>query len=81
MDALEQLGLQVLITNDKNIPYQQNLSKRQVAVIVLATSNLRDVLALAPAIARGIASVEIGKSFLLTRSGDLTPYPIAQGKA
>lgn len=77
LDAVEQQGFQILITNDKNIPYQQNISKRAIAVLVLPTNHLRLVLALATAISAATRMTELGKSFMLDRSGRLSAYPIA----
>jgi hypothetical protein len=71
LDAVEQQGFQVLITNDKNMPYQQDLAKRRIAVLVLPTNHLRSVLAMAENIARSIEAVEIGTSSLLANSGHL----------
>ena len=36
LDAAEKAGFEVLLTTDKNIRYQQNLSKRKIALVVLA---------------------------------------------
>ncbi len=35
LTAAEQAGFDVLLTTDKNIRYQQNLSQRKIAIIVL----------------------------------------------
>jgi hypothetical protein len=35
LDAAEAAGFQVLLTTDKNIQYQQNLTKRTIAIVVL----------------------------------------------
>jgi hypothetical protein len=77
LDAIEQQGFQILITNDKNIPHQQNMSKRAIAVLVLPTIRLRDILAMAPNIAAAVSMVEGGKAFLLDKSGRLTVCPAA----
>jgi hypothetical protein len=36
LKAAEEAGFQVLITTDKNIRYQQNLTGRKIAILVLA---------------------------------------------
>lgn len=36
--AAEEAGFEVLLTTDKNLIYQQNLSKRKIAIVVLGTS-------------------------------------------
>jgi hypothetical protein len=43
LNAAEAVGIQVLITSDKNLRYQQNLSARQIAIIELPTNRLREV--------------------------------------
>lgn len=37
LQAAEEAGFDILITCDRNIPYQQNLSNRRIAVIEMAT--------------------------------------------
>ena len=38
LSAAEKDGFQVLLTTDKNLPNQQNLSKRKIAVVILGAS-------------------------------------------
>ena len=38
IDAAEQAGFQVMVTTDKNIRYQQNLTARRIALVVLEHS-------------------------------------------
>ena len=60
----------VLLTNDRNIKYQQNMSGRNVSILVLcAKSNrIKDLLPLVPACAQALLSilpgsvVEVGPS-------------------
>ena len=49
----------VLLTNDRNIKYQQNMSGRNVSIVILcAKSNrIRDLLPLMPACARALFSI------------------------
>ena len=35
LDVVEKAGYEVLVTTDKNISHQQNLSKRELAILVL----------------------------------------------
>jgi len=35
LDAAEAAGFDVFVTTDRNIPYQQNLTGREIAVVVL----------------------------------------------
>ena len=37
LDAAEAAGFDVFVTTDRNIPYQQNLSGRDIAVVVLGS--------------------------------------------
>ena len=39
LDAAQQAGYQVLITTDQNLRYQQNLSERQIAIVVLGSTS------------------------------------------
>jgi hypothetical protein len=41
LDAAESAGFEVFVTTDKNIRYQQNLSKRQISIIVLGRGRWR----------------------------------------
>jgi hypothetical protein len=34
--AAEQAGFEILVTTDKNIPYQQNLENHKVAIVILS---------------------------------------------
>jgi len=38
IDAAEQAGFEVMVTTDKNIRYQQNLTARRIALVVLEHS-------------------------------------------
>ena len=35
LDVAEQAGMEILLTTDKNIRYQQNLTGRKIAIVVL----------------------------------------------
>jgi len=50
LDAAELDGFDVLVTTDQNLIHQQNLSNRQIAIVVLTTTNW-------PAIERGVKQV------------------------
>jgi hypothetical protein len=60
LSAAERAGFEALITVDQNIPSQQNLSGRKIAVLILcAPSNrLRDLAPLIPAALMALASVQ-----------------------
>ena len=38
IERAEEMGFEVLLSTDKNIRYQQNLSKRKIALVVLGNS-------------------------------------------
>jgi len=48
--AAEQEGFEVLITVDRNMPHQQSLRGREIALVILEarTTNIDDLLALLP---------------------------------
>jgi hypothetical protein len=48
LDAAQAAGIDVLITADKSLRYQQNMAARRIAVIELPTNRLRLVAAYAP---------------------------------
>lgn len=50
----------VFITTDKRLKYQQNLKSRQLAIIVLPTNYLPDVMRLAAKIAATLAIIHPG---------------------
>jgi predicted nuclease of predicted toxin-antitoxin system len=62
LDAAEEAGFDVLITADQNIPDQQNLSGRKIALVILCgpTNRLRDLALLVPAAVSAIASIGRG---------------------
>lgn len=53
----------VLLTNDRNIQYQQNMNGRNVSILILcAKSNrIKDLLTLMPACAETLRSIEPGR--------------------
>lgn len=59
----EGAGFAIFVTGDQNLPFQQNLSKRRVGIVVLcAESNaLEDLLPLVPTALMVIDSVQPGE--------------------
>jgi hypothetical protein len=51
LDAAESGGFELMITTDQEIPYQQNLGRREIAIIILcaAANRLADLKRLVPA--------------------------------
>ena len=62
LEAAEEAGFDVLITADQNIPDQQNLSGRRIALVILCgpTNRLRDLAPLVPAAVSAMALIGCG---------------------
>src|ERR1017187_4683000 len=62
LEAAEAAGFEVLITVDQNIPDQQNLAERKIALMILCgpTNRLSDLEPLAPAALSALASIGPG---------------------
>ena len=62
LEAAEAGGFDVLITADQNIPDQQNLAGRMIAVVILCgpTNRLRDLAPLVPAALSTLSSIGPG---------------------
>ncbi|MGD1096330.1 MAG: hypothetical protein ABSB35_30605 [Bryobacteraceae bacterium] len=62
VDAAEAAGFEVFVTVDQNIPDQQNLAGRKIALMILCgpTNRLRDLVALVPAAISTLASIKLG---------------------
>ncbi len=63
LDAAEAAGFDVLITIDQNIPDQQTLVGRTIALLILCapTNRLSDLETLVPAATSALASIQRGK--------------------
>lgn len=63
LDAAEAAGFDVLITVDQNIPDQQNLSQRSIAIVILCgrTNRLRDLELLVPTAISAVVSIRAGE--------------------
>ena len=60
LDAAEAAGFDVFITTDRNIRYQQNLTGRKIAVVVLGKGRWRLIKNRLPAIADAVATAKPG---------------------
>lgn len=62
LEAAEANGFDVLITVDQNIPDQQNLTVRRIALMILCgpTNRLSDLASLIPAAISALRSIEPG---------------------
>jgi hypothetical protein len=66
IDAAEEAGFDVIVTNDKNIRYQQNLTGRKISLVVLGNSQwpmvqlaLKDIVAVNAAAPGSFAEVSV----------------------
>ena len=60
LDAAEAAGFDVFVTTDRNIRYQQNLSGRRIAVVILGTGRWLLIKNRFPEIAAAVAAVVPG---------------------
>ena len=60
LDAAEAAGFDVLLTTDRNIRHQQNLTRRQIAIVVLGKGRWRLIKNRLPAIAAAVAAARPG---------------------
>jgi hypothetical protein len=60
LSAAEVTGFDVLITTDRNIRHQQNLSKRTIAIVVLGKGSWPLIKARLPEIANAVAAATRG---------------------
>jgi hypothetical protein len=51
---------EILITTDKNLPFQQNLTKREISVIILPANDIPSIVALLPRIEKAIKTISPG---------------------
>jgi hypothetical protein len=62
---------QLLIRTDKNLPFQQNLFKRQISVIGLPSNRIRILKRLMPRIALAIDTIRPGESVQLSDEDEI----------
>jgi len=60
LNAAEAKQFEVLVTTDKNLRYQQNLSRRRLAIFVLTFASWPRLQSQSPLIAKAIGSLAIG---------------------
>jgi len=60
LTAAEAGGFECMVTTDKNIAYQQNLSRRKIALVVLPTTNWPKLSGMTGVIAQVVASIGAG---------------------
>ncbi|HJT89021.1 MAG TPA: DUF5615 family PIN-like protein [Bryobacteraceae bacterium] len=71
LDAAESAAFDALVTVDQNIPDQQNLSGRKLAIVILCgpTNRLRDLESLIPAALSALGSIEPGHVVRVRKGG------------
>jgi hypothetical protein len=57
---LAEAEFDIFITADQKLKYQQNLSKRKIAIIVLPTNNLLQLVTLLPKLLRHLPTIKVG---------------------
>ena len=60
LKAAEAAGFEVLITSDKNLRHQQNLSPRRIAIVELPTNRLRLLANYAPQVNALLPNIQSG---------------------
>jgi hypothetical protein len=58
--AAQEAGFNVLLTTDTNLPFQQNLEGRQIAVVILSKNRWNLIRRVLPQIATAIAAAKPG---------------------
>jgi hypothetical protein len=61
LDAAEQAGFDLLLTCDQNVRYQQNLTDRKLALVVLSSNHWPTLRGVAARIATAIDFVQTGQ--------------------
>ena len=67
LDAAEREGYAVLVTTDQNFRYQQKMAGRQVGLVVLLSTNWREVR---------LRTTEISQAIAAVRPGEVIEVPI-----
>ena len=58
--ALLDLMAQILITTDKNLPFQQNLKQRQISAVIIPANDVPSVIEMLPKIEIALATIAPG---------------------
>ncbi len=68
LDIAEANGIDALITADQNIPFQQNMSSRKIAIVILAAQDnqLETLLPLVPAALEALKNIRFGEVVRIT---------------
>ena len=68
LDLMMGNGFEILITTDKNLPYQQNLAKRNLSAIIIPSNRIRILKPLLPQIEAVIGTIQLGEAIKITGS-------------
>jgi len=60
LDAAEREGIEILVTTDKNLRYQQNLGARRIAIAVLTSINWPRIQSEITAVVRAVNGASPG---------------------
>ncbi|OBQ33553.1 MAG: hypothetical protein AN487_20135 [Anabaena sp. CRKS33] len=60
LKAAENKGYQILVTTDQNLRYQQNLSERQIAIVVLLSTSWPKIRTQVDQVCSIINTIELG---------------------
>lgn len=69
LERIRDDGFTCLLTCDKNLRYQQNLGRWNLAIVVLPKSRFDDLLPFLDAIAAGLLRCEQGKALVIGTDG------------
>ena len=61
LDAAEQAGFDLLLTCDQNVPHQQNLAGRKLALLVLSTNHWPTLRRVAAKVGTAVDFVQSGQ--------------------
>jgi hypothetical protein len=61
LDAAEAAGFDLMVTCDQNLPYQQNLTGRKLALVVLSSNRWPTLRKIVPRICRAVDFVQTGR--------------------
>ncbi len=65
LSAAEQAGFDVLLTTDTNLPLQQNLKGRKLAIVVLSQNRWKLIRPMLSQVAAAVASAKPGTCFVI----------------
>ena len=60
LDAAERVGVELLLTTDLNLKYQQNLESRRIAIVVLSTPSRPRIRVASDAVVRAVDQATSG---------------------